>query len=689
MTDGVPGSASSAPRVSGAVLFVAVAMMLSGCISSNSVSVDEANLSSKARAVADGPAGVSGQDTDGWDDQPVAQVDIGSRVFQPGPCGFDVPAGLEPRCGVVVVPADWATGAGEVELAVAVFPSSVEAPASDPVVYLDGGPGSHTLQSIQFLRSSLVEPLAERGDVVFFDQRGVGFSSPRLSCPSLTEARREAEDRPDLTDAELDARFLGSVEACHRGLVGDGVDLTLFGTEASAHDVEAIRLALGYPAWNLHAVSYGTRLGLEVLRRYPDGVRSAVLDSVFPAHVDAVAETQVSFFESFQAVVDACAVEPDCAALGGLDQRIRNLVARYDAAPVTVTVDDWLTGESDDVQFTGEALRSIVIGALYSPAKFGDLPELVLQLEAGDTSGASAFLSSERSSEQLFSDGLFLTVACREEVPFSQQDEVARLAPPDPLGTDAAFEVAFNVGAAAFDTCGAFPVPAAPETIAAPVRSDVPTLLMAGRFDPVTPVGWAEQVAEDLGQSQLVVFDGDSHGLSTTECGQVLVRSFFDNPTDMVDDSCVDGEPVRFLAASVVDVSLVPDTWIDGVSDVELTSVRPEGWAVGSLGGDLYQERSFLDPTQIFQGLFDPSAAESFVTAVAADYNVELSDSVDVGAGWWQRSGRGDEVAIEWFQSVDEGQALVVLLVAPVPDIDELRDQVAIPARDALTISGS
>lgn len=335
-----------------------------------------------------------------------ADIVVDAR-FTEGPCRFQAPADTSPRCGTVSVPVDWKTGEGAIDIAVAVYASTVTDPAADPVVYLEGGPGGHALETTRFVNGDLLQPLLDRGDVIFLDQRGAGLSEPELGCTEVTELGRELEDTPGLDVDEVNERFHDSLRACRTRLEADGIDLDAFNTVNNAHDVEAVRVALGYDQWNLLGISYGTKLALEIMRQHPDGVRTAVIDSVFPQAVDSVRDNPITFLASLDAVVAACAAEPACAAEGDLRQRLIDVVQRYEEDPVQVEIQDFLNGTSDDVFVEGDTLIGIVTQALYSPYWFTDLPELVSELEAGETAAVASYLSQQRTNEPFFTDGMF------------------------------------------------------------------------------------------------------------------------------------------------------------------------------------------------------------------------------------------------------------------------------------------
>ncbi len=626
-----------------------------------------------------------------------AAVDGANPSFNPAPCQFDAPAGTEPRCGTVAVPEDWATGTGTVTLSVAVFPSTADGPAPDPVVYLDGGPGGHSLDAIQFLTADLLEPLQARGEVVFFDQRGVGLSTPALDCTEVTAFTRQAEDDPTMDDDEAISGLGTALSACRQRLAGQGVNLAAYNTINNAHDVDAIRRALGYDTWNLLGISYGTRLGLEVMRQHPDGVRSVVIDSVYPPEVDSTKDNPASFVSAYQAVVAACAQEPACAAAGDLAARYAAVVAALDAKPIQVEVRDFLTAQTDQVWVDGSAIIDVVTQALYSPDQFTDLPELVGELEAGRTDALELFLSQNRTNEAFFSTGMFFAFECNEEIAFADPAAVAAALPPDPFGHADTFDYASNDGSLAFTSCGAFnggTTPTPDPSANQPVTSDVPTLVMSGRYDPVTPPAWAEQAAGNLTQAWLVSAPYGAHGISPGECGMSVVRQFLDDPDTVPDATCYDAETLSFLAGpDPTPVELEPVTYAGPDGSATISTVAPKGWSTGGLDGDWVRQSSFLDPTELLQlggsgGQLLAASIEQFLTETQ---DVTLSDPETVdgpGGSWQHRTARTATRAVEWYQAERNGSTVLVLLVAAPAEVEALTATVLQPALDKITVTG-
>ena len=151
-----------------------------------------------------------------------------------------------------------------------------------PIVYLQGGPGGATLIMEEFWEN---HALRNDRDIVLMDQRGTGASE--ANCIEIGNAMF-AISRQDL-DNEGEIRALNAVlSECKETMKQDGVDLAGYTSKENAADFEDLRKALGYEKWNLFGVSYGSRLGLTIMRDFPNGVRSAVLAGILAPETDFI-----------------------------------------------------------------------------------------------------------------------------------------------------------------------------------------------------------------------------------------------------------------------------------------------------------------------------------------------------------------------------------------------------------------
>jgi pimeloyl-ACP methyl ester carboxylesterase len=306
-------------------------------------------------------------------------------IFNPTECAFPVPAGYRHYCGYLAVPENRATpNSAPIQLHVAVFLSIAEGPEPDPVVHLAGGPGSSSLDVVGYLFNQGLDTVLERRDFIFFDQRGTGYSRPRLDCPERNALT------PVLLSGSLsdDQGFQAIVDAFHRcrdRLTAQGIDLSAYNSAASAADINDLRLALGYEQLNLYGDSYGTRLALTVMRDYPEAVRSVVLDSTYPLEVNLYTNLAPNAERAFDVLFDDCAADPTCnTAYPNLRAVFYNLVAQLDANPVTVSLS--VGGANYSVLLTGDLLIDVLFGGLYNPVVTASMLKMIYQIQAGEYS---------------------------------------------------------------------------------------------------------------------------------------------------------------------------------------------------------------------------------------------------------------------------------------------------------------
>jgi pimeloyl-ACP methyl ester carboxylesterase len=463
-------------------------------------------------------------------------------------CWRPAPRDLVMRCAWVDVPErrDVPTRR-RVELAIAILTAPGGQPAGAPTILLAGGPGGGAIDDIvgafdQIERYRESPPseawqrdllaraigaldgwrraMASR-PMVLLDQRGTGHSRPSLDCP------------------EEDLR------SCRSRLLAQGVDLTAYTTEENAHDVDAVRQALRYPTMNLDGGSYGTRLGLEVLRRHGDRVRAAVFEGLAPPQLSPDLEQVRGYGRALATLFDACAVDPSCAtAYPGLEATFYDAVTRLDRTPLQVPV----RGGSGaaEVTLSGQVLRQIVWQGLFAGDPIPWLPLLIVEAAGGRPTAVGEYLSrAERADEGRLAAGMRWSVQCPTLATLTVEDLWVASAGLHP----AVRSQVVDEYRAPLAICRLWDVPPAASASRSAVTSDRPVLLLSGWFDPGTPPAFAEITARTLSRAVSTVLPGVGHTQGFfTPCGQWLRGAFLDDPTAPLDTSCVAAMPgVRFV----------------------------------------------------------------------------------------------------------------------------------------------
>ena len=430
---------------------------------------------------------------------------------------------VDALCTTVAAPLDPTAPDGErIELFVAVVEALAEEPVADPLTIIAGGPGDAATRFFAMSEAAFSRVLRHR-DVLLVDQRGTGGSAP-LHCEGLEQA--------SLLDAVgADATALAELALdCLRTVA---YDPRFFTTSLAVEDLDRVRAALGYERLNLYGISYGTRVAQHYLRRYPQHVRSVVLDGVLPATVALGPDVALDSHAALDALFDRCEAEPACvAAYPQLRQRFDATLARLRDAPVAVSFQHPRTGAALDLTVDHTAMAGVVRLLLYSPQSASLLPPLVEAAYGGDYRrwAAQAYMVGEALGELAM--GLNYAVMCTEDVPFWGDVDLAAQARTYMGAT--LVEVARRV-------CQRWPAGALHEDLKQPLVSDAPILLLSGELDPITPPRYAALVAQELSNAVSVVASGQGHGMLMVPCLQRVIAEFVDtaNPAAL-DLRCVE-----------------------------------------------------------------------------------------------------------------------------------------------------
>ncbi len=475
-----------------------------------------------------------------------------SGSFASAACGLvagaSLPAGLDSQspnleCGYLTVPVDHDNPTGPtLELAVVIVKSRAKAPAPDPVVMLQGGPGGSaidTFLSFIFLANS---PLRANRDLILLEQRGTLHSSPFLDCVENDDLLFNTIEE-ELTTADANRLAFDASLACVRRLRQDGVDLNAFDSFQNARDIESLRLALGLSQINLYGVSYGTALALHAMRLNPGALRSVVLDAVVPPQLSFIADIGQNQQRAFEALFAGCAADPACnRAYPNLRDRFYALVAAWNAAPVRIPLTNPDDGETYLAVFNGDALINVLFQFLYFTEILPALPHLIARVERGDYALLSVFYA-QTVFDQTFSNGMYNAVVCAEDGVFDPASvNLAGLQP------DIQRLTRLNLDFFA-QMCAAWAVEPLPASAHQPVISDIPTLVLSGHFDPITPPANGDLVAQTLSQAYVYTFPDVGHGAALgSDCAAGMVLAFWDDPTRAPDDACLrEAGPLKFF----------------------------------------------------------------------------------------------------------------------------------------------
>ncbi|MGN6789113.1 MAG: alpha/beta hydrolase [Rhodanobacteraceae bacterium] len=415
-------------------------------------------------------------------------------------------------CAKFPVPENRADPAARtIELNLAILKSDSAVPDRDLVTYLAGGPGQSAIQTYPELAPAFA-PLLKHHDVLLLDQRGTGGSNP-LDCPIVAKQMKQLGDAT-LTPAQRAER----VAEC-AAEVGKKSDPRYYTTTDAVADLDAVRKALGASSLDLIGVSYGTRVAQHYAAAYPDAVRSIVLDGVVPNQM-VVGETFAEALErSLKLQNAACDATPACKkAFGDWYATLHQLHAKLKGtAPQQVTFEDPYSYKPVTKTLTADDLVGVVRMFSYSTLTAALLPLAVDEAAHGNYApllGQSKLLSGSLSESM--QGGMQLSVICTEDAPLMK---------PRPQDADLLLGTELIDGLLA--ECKVWPHVPMPKDFHAPFKSSIPTLLISGERDPVTPPAYADEVLKGLSDGRSLVVNGLGHAEPIyADCMPDLVEQF-------------------------------------------------------------------------------------------------------------------------------------------------------------------
>jgi len=414
-------------------------------------------------------------------------------------------------CAAVTVPVSYQDPSGPaLDLALVRNPADLPDQRIGTLLVNPGGPGASGVRRVA--RGFQVSPeVADRFDIVGFDPRGVGGSTP-IVCGNAVPAFRATDLAPDTPeeDAALAAAATAVANEC---LATEGDRLGHLGSTEVARDIEVIRRALGEDRISFVGLSYGTLIGQLWADWYPASVRALVLDGVVDPGRSAGATGAVEQAEGVDAALDAieraCAADPACplAASGGV-------LASYDELARRI--------ESKEVAGASVGPTQLAYAAFFATYDAGTWPRLWDALARGLAGDLSGVADLSTSFTRLVPYAPFAIVTCLDgDHPAGYaawQEEAERFARTSPrFGRTLANELL---------PCAFWP--SGTNRSQRLVAAGAPPILVIGSTgDAATPYESAVRVAHTLESGSLLTVDLDGHvALGDSECAAQRVTRY-------------------------------------------------------------------------------------------------------------------------------------------------------------------
>jgi pimeloyl-ACP methyl ester carboxylesterase len=322
--------------------------------------------------------------------------------------------------------------------------------------------------------------------------------------------------------------------ACIAELEAHGINRLAYTTATSVVDLVDLRRTLGYVSWDVYGVSYGARLAQEAMARDGRSIRSVVLASPVARSFSSQAEQPLSTQRAVERVFAACARQPSCReAFPKLEEEF--YAAYYDltTSPVPVPIAR-PEGGRDTIWLDGKRLVDDIRKRMIDQPRVGiaRLPLLLHELRAGDRlRAAREMVGTGSAPRRLAARALRELINCSDHATHGAAyrktlDSVNAIARP-PFRRARELE------------CDDWIPESRDGSMPGPVRNDISTLILTGRFDDRTPTEHARRIASTLSRVSVVEFPDEGHDTRPGGCHSEIVVQFLEDPTRKVNTSCV------------------------------------------------------------------------------------------------------------------------------------------------------
>jgi pimeloyl-ACP methyl ester carboxylesterase len=401
------------------------------------------------------------------------------------------------ECATVEVPLDYEDPGGErIEI------SAARAPATgDRIGALfvnPGGPGASGTDFAATLAFLLPSDINEHFDIVGFDPRGVGDSTPidcGVDATDLYSVDPTIEDDADRAALlEVSAEYVDDCGARFGNL------LPFVGTRDVARDMDTMRAAMGDEQLSYLGFSYGTAIGQVYADLFPERIRSMILDGVVelgPSGLDLAADQAAGFETALARYVQFCDAAEGCETAGnalGAVEQVQALAEQPGGIPAP---------SAGRPAGPGEANLGISL-ALYSQSLWTDLDGALAAALGGDGSQLVGL------ADQYIGIGdfeIYFAVNCLDFAwPTGDAQAFLDFAKATAVASPHFGEALVND----YIRCVDWPVRPDPLTPVTAAGSP-PILVVSTTGDPATPYEAGVRVADRLESGVLITNEGDGH----------------------------------------------------------------------------------------------------------------------------------------------------------------------------------
>ena len=426
--------------------------------------------------------------------------------------------------GFITVPEDYQKPKGRlIKVAFSIIKARVENPKSGAIIYFEGGWGVPEVHGTRGFMESY--PVVD-WDIILFDFRGTGFSEPAL-CTNFGEEVFE-DVIANLSEEQFIEKQKIRLSQCLDSLELQQIDFLQYGSTNGMRDILVLMDQLDYDSYNLFGISYGTRRIQDLLRLSDEKVRSVILDSNCSIGMDQtfIGKMSQTYYYVISKLLSDCANDEQCnLAFPNLKQRFETFLTELENKPL-----HFLDGEAE-VFLNSIEVNGILHQLLYNRYYYSDFPIMLDDLISRKSTALSHIIHEMRPRVIANSNGVGLINYVMDWNVYKQKIK----------GQYEYFLSSNNKNYEVLDLYLAYFLSDERFSVDSlntnQVVSDVPALIGAGDYDPITPPSQGEFLLPNFKNSYYYKFPKEGHSVIPTPAGEDLMKQFFDRPEITPNDS--------------------------------------------------------------------------------------------------------------------------------------------------------
>ncbi|NMM48524.1 alpha/beta fold hydrolase [Marinigracilibium pacificum] len=442
-------------------------------------------------------------------------------------CPFTQAEGIE--CGSIVVPANYksATDNDQITLQYYYIHSTSEIKSNYPLVFLQGGPGGSATDMVELFRNS---PYRNDFDIVLIDQRGTGLSE--AFCPEIGSEYFKVLAE-DLTSQQESDKVIELARACRTELENKDYNYLNYSTSNTVDDLERLREHLNIDKLNLIGGSYGTKVALKYIEKYPESTNKVVLQGIFPPEVNLYDNVISNYHQAIRNVFKLCEQDEKCKSrYPDLSEQYYSTIKRLRNEPLR------LDYQGSEFVINAQDFILITHLMLYQRSTVQILPYTISQFNNNEYVDLENVLRSVESVFNIINLPVYWSVMSQEEFSGTEKSKLlSDLEKNEELYPGHAFFLSDPEVLEFWANGNSI------NNDEKPVESEVPVLLVNGGYDPITSVENMKLAEKGLTNSIGVAFNFEGHSIFT-QCFYDLALQFLNSETSAsLNTSCAKVKP--------------------------------------------------------------------------------------------------------------------------------------------------